>query len=153
MTTTFDKYLLQRILGITISQQNIFWGSASLFSKQNIKIEMKYFVQYFKNITDDIISLCKDNTECKAIVIASTAKKATDIQHKLDNWLDKNQQIQGDTCLVVGNLETELKFASTTAFTYTNYGENGNDIISTSKLSPQFLIGTPGYIGAELDCN
>ena len=111
MTTTFDKYLLQRILGITISQQNIFWGSASLFSKQNIKIEMKYFVQYFKNITDDIISLCKDNTECKAIVIASTDKKATDIQHKLDNWLDKNQQIQGDTCLVVGNLETELKFA------------------------------------------
>lgn len=139
MTATLDATLfglIQLLLGINIKQYNIFWGEPASFSKRNIKIEMKYSIQYFKHTTDDILSTCAGNDECKTIIIASTAKKSTEIQSKLDHWLDRNESIKGDSCLIIGDLETELKFGLTTAFTNTNFGPNGNSKISSTRLSP-----------------
>lgn len=53
--------------------------------------------------------------------------------------------------LVIGNLETETKFAYTTRFTNTYYGIGG-DTFTENSLCPRFLLGTPGCIGAGLDC-
>ena len=111
---------------------------------------MKYTVQSFKTTSSEILHHCKNNPKCKTIIISTTAKKAIDYQNKLDLWLDKNDDIKGDSVLVIGRLETELKFALTTEFTNTSFDEVNNPY-SQNHLSPGFLIGTPGCIGAGLD--
>ena len=52
--------------------------------------------------------------------------------------------------MVIGNQDTELKHVFTTEFTNTLYITNED--YSTETLCPRFLIGTPGCIGAGLDC-
>ena len=154
MTATFNiEYLnlLEKILGIKMLPHNIFWGSYYSFQKRHIKIEMKYSSQHFKSVCDDVSSICANTYDNKMIIISSTAKRSIEIQNKLDLFLDKYEDIKGDTVLVIGSQDTELKYAYTTQFTNTKF----NDIKSYSSISlcPRFLIGTPGCIGAGLDCD
>ena len=154
MTATFDLNMfsiIQRMLGLSLYSTNVFWGEASCFKKRHISIKMKYSTQIFKHCTDSISSHCGNRDDNKAIIITSTASRASDIQQKLDSWLDSTSNIKGDSVLVIGDLETETKFAYTTEFTNTYYGANGNNY-RNDKLCPRFLLGTPGCIGAGLDC-
>lgn len=48
--------------------------------------------------------------------------------------MDKTNCIKGDFCLLVGDLETELKFGLTIAFTNTSFSTNGNNAISPTKI-------------------
>ena len=153
MSATFDKtmyHIIQSMLGIRIFSNNIFWADASCFKKRHISIQMKYSLQTFKHTMDKINKYCSGDDSNKVIIISSTATKASDVQVKLDSWLDNKTTIQGDTVLVFGDLETATKFAYTTEFTNTIYGINGKDY-TTNKLCPRFMIGTPGCIGAGLD--
>ena len=96
---------------------------------------MKYSHQIFKHSIDAILAKCTNRDDNKSIIIASTAAKATEIRNKLDTWLDMKSDIEGDTVLVVGNQETETKFAYTTEFTNTQFGSNGIKY-SDTKLCP-----------------
>ena len=155
MTATFDNimfHLIQRMLGIQIHSNNIFWSATSSFKKRHIRIKMKYSNQVFKHTCDEISSHCAKRDDNKVVVISSTASRAADLQIKIDNWLDSKSSIKGDTILVIGDQETETKFAYTTEFTNTKFG--GNDApFSDDTLCPRFLLGTPGCIGAGLDCS
>ena len=53
--------------------------------------------------------------------------------------------------LIVGRHQPELKYAYTTSFT-NSYFENKDSYLA-DKLSPRFLVGTSGCIGAGLDCS
>merc|ERR1712151_1092565 len=65
--------------------------------------------------------------------------------------LDIENKYGGDSVLVVGSQDAELKFAFTTKFTNTKYvGDNSSQ--QSNSLQPRFLIGTSGCIGAGLDC-
>lgn len=155
MSATFDKtmyQIIQSMLGVQIFSNNIFWANASSFKKRHISIKMKYSLQSFKHTTDEICNHCKEDDSNKVIIISSTATKASEIQIKLDSWLDNKSNIPGDSVLVIGDQETETKFAYTTKFTNTVYGVNGENY-STATLCPRFMIGTPGCIGAGLDCS
>ena len=52
---------------------------------------------------------------------------------------------------MIGNQDTELKYAYTTEFTNTRFINETS--YSTEMLCPRYLIGTPGCIGAGLDCD
>ena len=154
MTATFNNKLmnlLENMLGFTIEKNNIFWGDMNSFAKRNIFMSMKCTHHQFKSTCEDIATLSTDDYSSKCIILTSTAKKAKKVQNKLDIFLDKNENIVGDSIVVIGNQETELKHAFTT--TFTNVLCNDADDYSDSVLCPRFLIGTPGCIGAGLDCN
>ena len=73
------------------------------------------------------------------------------MQQKLDSWLDKHNDIKGNTVTVIGSHSPELKQGYTTLFTNTVF-HSINDYCENT-LSPRFLMGTPGCIGAGLDCS
>ena len=87
----------------------------------------------------------------KAIVITNTVERATECQHHLDLWLDSNNKLKGDTVLVVGDRDSELKLAYTSAFTNEPF-KNDHDSENSNTLKPRFLLGAAGCIGAGLDC-
>ena len=154
MTATFDfnmYCIIQKMLGIQLNSNNVFWAGPYNFRKRHIKIEMKYSQQVFKHTCDMVSKYCSNVDDNKVIIISSTASRAVDVRDKLDYWLDVKKTIPGDTVVVIGEQETETKFAYTTEFTNTYFG-NGGELYSAHKLSPRFLLGTPGCIGAGLDC-
>ena len=153
MTATFNfQYLnlIQKMLSITIKPEHTFWGDICSFSKRPISIKMKYSNQQFRFITSEIKDHLSSNHSNKHIIISSTAKKIDQLQDKLDSWLDKHDDIKGDTVTVIGNHSPELKQGLTTIFTNTLF--HSKDDYSDTELSPRFLLGTPGCIGAGLDC-
>ena len=154
MTATFNNnllHLLQRMLGIQFMLPNIFWGSVHSFSKRHISISIRYSKQQFKLITTQINEKLQRDIKNKHIIISSTAQKVNEMQQKLDSWLDKNNHIKGDTVTVIGSHSPELKQGYTTLFTNTVF--NTIDDYSENNLCPRFLMGTPGCIGAGLDCS
>ena len=52
---------------------------------------------------DDINEFSTSNFSNKSIIICATAKRALNVQQKLDLFLDKNEKIKGDSVLVVGS--------------------------------------------------
>ena len=155
MTATFDLVMfnmIQKMLGINIDREHVFWAEYFTFQKRHINIEIKYSIQSYKSTTDEIKRYFSQTDDNKGVIICSTASKAKEVQTKLDHWLDSNESIEGDTVLVVGDLDTETKFAYTTRFTNSSYGV-AFEPYSSERLCPRFMIGTPGCIGAGLDCN
>ena len=70
------------------------------------------------------ISKLKHNPKFKAIAIINTAQKACLCQNSLDQWLDCNNELQGDLVVVIGKQETELKHALTTGFPNYDFDKN-----------------------------
>ena len=154
MTATFNvrlHSLLETMIGYKILQQNTFWAPIDSFKKRHIKIDLSYSNQHF-NLTKRLLSnyFGANNDDFKCIIITNTAKRAAECQDSLDHWLDVENKISGDTVLVVGNQDPELKFAFTTQFTNTKFSNQDNDDGTTFR--PRFLLGTSGCIGAGLDC-
>ena len=154
MTATFNhEYLkcLEEMIGFKIENKDIFWASVSQFQKRHININFNYSVQQFSLVKSQLVSHLKEMTSHKAIIITNTAKKAIVIQQKVDQWLDIENIIKGDTVLVIGEQQTELKLAYTSEFTNCQYNET--ECNDENILKPRILVGTTGCIGAGLDCN
>ena len=64
---------------------------------------------------------------------------------KINNWLDERNEINGNTMLIVGNIESELKFECAKEF------ENNIESASEDILCPIMLLGTPGCVGVGAD--
>ena len=153
MTATFNKQfesLLQKMIGFNINNENTFWASQSNFRKCHIDINIRYSTQHFRLMKEYLLNLIPQDSSHKAMIITNTALRATQCQTELNNWLDTKDKLHGDTVLVVGDRDPELKFAYTTEFTNKNYDETIAK--NSKKLMPRFLIGTSGCIGTGLDC-
>jgi hypothetical protein len=75
--------------------------------------------------------------------------KAESIKQEIDSWLNLTSAIQGDTIIINGDLESEVKLMSATKFT--EDVENPNDLIENNKFYPRILVATSSCIGAGLD--
>ena len=151
MTATMNQSilgLLQQIVGIQLFSYNIYWGDASYFNKRNITICSSNTPQYLRNVKKSIAALMTKDKRAKAIICSNTAKKLEDMQSHFDTWLDETG-IDGDSVLVVGDIEQELKYAYTVAFTKTISDVDNQDI--SKNYTPKFLFGTSGCVGAGLD--
>ena len=153
MTATFDKQyqsILEQMIGFKIETNNTFWARQTSFNKRHININFRYSTQHFKLMKEYLLESLSNNHSDKAIIITNTAIRATQCQTELNNWLDLDNKLAGDSVLVVGERDPELKFAYTTSFTNSKFNATlGNP---DNKLQPRYLIGTTGCIGAGLDC-
>ena len=59
----------------------------------------------------------KPYLQSKAIICSNSATSIQALQPRIDNWMDSDDDFKGDTVLVIGDQETELKLAYTVAFT------------------------------------
>ena len=153
MTATFNlelKSLLTQMTGVDVHPYNICWGILNSFNRRNIAIELKYTNQLFRFVKNSIINKIKDRPKSKAIIFSNVARKIELMKQKIDEWLDSAGEIIGDTVLVIGDHETELKIAYTTAFTSST---TDDDQVNENAFYPRFLLGTPGCIGAGIDCD
>jgi superfamily II DNA or RNA helicase len=153
MTATFNiqkLHFLKQLTGINVLSQNIFWGDYISFQRRNIYISTTYTNQSMKKLKLAIQSCLLTSNKNKCIVYTSTAAKAQSYKNKTDDWLDSINTIPGDTGIVVGDQETELKHAYSTEFTTTN---TEHAILDERKYTPRILFGTSGCIGAGLDSN
>ena len=151
MTATFNlelQSLLTQMTGIVVHPYNTCWGTPNSFDRRNISIEIKYTNQLFRFIKNTIVTKIKDRPNSKAIIFSNVAKKVEVMKQKIDEWLDSTGEIIGDTALVIGDQETELKIAYTTAFTAST---TNVDQVNGNAFYPRFLLGTPGCIGAGID--
>ena len=85
----------------------------------------------------------------RAIVYTNTASEAESIQEKIDVMLDNETIFEGDTILIKGDLETELKQVNAERFTEEIH--NGDELIEENEFYPYVLIATSSCIGAGLD--
>jgi hypothetical protein len=72
------------------------------------------------------------------------------MQCNFDNWLNE-VNIDGKSVLVVGDVEQELKYVYTIAFTGKKNRNNNSNKDNGCTFKPRFLFGTSGCIGAGLD--
>lgn len=155
MTATFDMKLLniiQNMLGIPVYSQNIFWGNIFSFDKRHIQIKMKYTTQPFrflKNLSEEYLT---DDQSKKMIVYSNTSKRVNDLEEKFCSYLDcDSSKLIGDTVLIVGEQESELKFHYSTGFTQSKFDHSKTLKEYESIFYPRFLFGTPGCVGAGID--
>ena len=104
---------------------------------------MNYSNRKFQNICTQLSSLIKRDISEKI------NKKGYLDTKKLDLYIDNEKDIFGDTVLVIGSHDMELKFAYTTHFTNTMFSTNAD--YQSKSLCGKILIGTPGCIGSGLD--
>ena len=69
------------------------------------------------------------------------------LKESINSWLSTSLTFPGDTVLIVGDMESDLKYAYTKAFTTISYPECLDEV-----FYPRILLGTPGCIGVGIDC-
>ena len=154
MTATFNSELLeilQKMTGIQINNENIFWSDGASFDKRNIRID--FDLCFNRNVTfrDKLKETLGNDQTSKAIIYSSVAKTTEVIQDDVDDYLDGTDEVFGDTVVINGDLEQEWKCVTARKFT-----EKITDMeqrIELNRPVPRILIATAGCIGAGLDCN
>ena len=152
MTATFTLsllHLLQKMVGIRVLPSNFFWCGKKGMEKQTISINIISSSQPLRVIKKFLSSTLKDNLHKKCIVYANSATALESIKDSTDAWLDQENPFPGDTLLITGSIEPELKLAYTQAFC-TVIAED--HVIDENIFFPRILFATAGCIGAGLDC-
>ena len=153
MTATFNQRMvntLEKMIGIKIlAHTNYFWSGREGMMKRQVQIEFQNTPQYLRIIKEKVSSVLGDNLNKKAIIYLSTAASIDKMKESLDSWVDYDHPFQGDSVLVFGGQEPELKFGAACAFT--KKVKDLMTLISANDFYPRVLIATSGCIGAGLD--
>ena len=138
------------MLGICFSMNNFFWNGPDSFQRRNIHISLKYSYQVFRLVKECLTTHLKPYIESKAIICSNSAASLQALQPHIDDWMDSDDDFKGDTVLVIGDQERELKLAYTVAFTTKLSTE---ERIDNSIFYPCIMLGTSGCTDAGLDCD
>ena len=152
MTATFNIKLfelLQKMTGIRIKKDNIFWSNGNAFQRRNISIDVSFTFQKFKQIKLLLEDRLKGKLNKKSIIYSSIATSVEKIQNDLDSWLDEPTSLRGDTIIINGKCEPEWKLVATQEFSTVH--NNPSSLIRNNKFFPRILVATSGCIGAGLD--
>ena len=105
--------------------------------------------QIFQVVKDCLSNIIKPHFQSKAIICSNSASCLQELlQTLLDDWLDTVEDFKGDTVSVIRYQETKLKLAYTVTFTMELSDHDRQD---DNVFYPQFMLGMPGCIGADLD--
>ena len=152
MTATFTPDLLQlleKMVGMRVLPSNFFWCGKKGMEKRTIQINVLSSTQPLRGIKKFLLSTLKDNSHKKSIVCGNSATALENVKDSIDAWLDHEHHFQGDTLLITGKIEPELKLAYSQAFTKV---VSENHEIDDNVFFPRILLATAGCIGAGLDC-
>ena len=151
MTATFSsdmKNLLQKMIGINILRENVFWGNVDAMKRRNVTVQITSHPQYFEKLKVHLNRHLKDNSDKKAIIYTNTAAAAQKLKEKIDTWMDHQSPFEGDVVIVYGEMHQEVKSEVITAFTNINDVEKCKE---SNSMYPRILIATSGSIGPGLD--
>ena len=85
----------------------------------------------------------------KNALFINTAKDADSLQEKVNILLDEDWIFEGDTILIKGDLESDMKQVNAEKFTEEVH--NPDVLIENNEFYPQVLLATSSCIGAGLD--
>lgn len=149
MTATFDHdllQLLQRMIGIRFLPSNFFWSGKLGMCKRKIHMQIVSTSQHLRVIKKQLLKHLLNNTTNKCTIYSNTASTVEHLKDSIDIWLDEENKTQGDTLLVNGTLEPELKLRHVQKFTQLTSSD-----IDEETFHPRILFATASCIGAGLD--
>ena len=152
MTATFNIELLtilQSMIGIRIQPSMYLWSGREAMQRRTVRMSVIVSTKYLKAIKNILKELLSSNLNKKVIIYTNTAVKATGIKEEIDSWLNLTSAFEGDSIMINGDMESELKLASVKRFT--TEVSNPRDIIDKNEYYPRVLIATASCIGAGLD--
>ena len=152
MTATFNNELLrllQLMTGIRILPSMYLWSGRQSMQRRTVRISVSVSTQYLKFVKCILKDLLSSNLHKKVIIYTNTATKAESIKDEIDSWLNLTSAFQGDTIMINGDMESEVKLQSATTFTHDS--NETSDLIKNNKFYPRVLIATSSCIGAGLD--
>ena len=152
MTATFNVELLsilQSMIGIRISPSLYLWSGRDEMQRRTVRMSVSMSSQYLKNLKQILTNLLSSNVDKKVIIYTNTATKAENIKDEIDSWLNLTSAFEGDTIMINGDMESEVKLVSST--TFTSVIENPREKIDKNEFYPRVLIATSSCIGAGLD--
>ena len=114
-----------------------------------VKIDIHVTSTPMKVICTVLINTLSDDLMKKAIVYTNTAFQAESIWDKIDVLLENKSIFEGDTLLIIGDLETEVKQVNAERFT--EEINNADKLIEENEFYPRVLIATSSCIGTGLD--
>ena len=152
MTATFNTELLgllQSMIGISITPSMYLWSGRDAMQRRTVRISVSISTQYLKLVKVILKGLLSSNLDKKVIIYTNTATKAESIKDELDSWLNLTSAFEGDTIMINGDMESEVKLKSATMFT--THINNPRELVDGCKFYPRVLIATSSCIGAGLD--
>ena len=151
MTATYNQNLhkyLKRITGYTMLCDTFIWSSN--FNCRHISIHCNATTHKMKYFKRQIKAILQNDVRKKGIIYSNSAKSVEQICDQLDSWGNEPESFDGDTMMIVGNLESEWKYVCTKKFT--EEVENAESIVKDGiEYYPRLLAATAGCIGAGLD--
>ena len=152
MTATFNMELLsilQTMIGIRITPSMYLWSGRQDMQRRTVRISVSMSAQYLKCVKMILTELLSSNLDKKIIIYTNTASKAEKIKEEIDSWLNLTSAFEGDTIMINGDMESEVKLMSAT--TFTSNPSNPRENIDKDVFYPRVLIATSSCIGAGLD--
>ena len=152
MTATFNTELLtilQSMIGIRITPSMYLWSGREDMQRRTVRISISTSSHYLKSIKLILSDLLSSNPDKKAIIYTNTATKAESIKEEIDSWLNLTSFFDGDTIMINGEIESEVKLMSATTFTSESNNRPNRD--NETVFNPRVLIATSSCIGAGLD--
>ena len=152
MTATFNTELLsilQSMIGIRITPSMYLWSGREAMQRRTVRMSISMSVQYLKLTKQILKDLLSSNINKKVIIYTNTATKAETIKEEIDSWLNLTSVFEGNTIMINGDMESEVKLISAT--TFTSEATNPRETLDENKYYPRVLIATSSCIGAGLD--
>ena len=148
ITNDLLKYL-QRFVGVRLFPQNYLWAGREYMKRRCVKIDLHVTNSPMRFIHNELVNTLSSDLIKKSIVYTNTAKEAESIQEKIDILIDQESIFEGDTILIKGDLESDMKRVNAERFTEEVY--NPDEILENNDFYPRVLIATSSCIGAGLD--
>ena len=120
MTATFSsdrKDLLQKMIGMNILRENVFWGNVDAMKRRNVTVQITSHPQYFDKLKVHLNRHLNDNSDKKAIIYTNTAAAAQKLKEKIDTWTDHESPFEGNVVIAYGEMHQEVKSEVITTFT------------------------------------
>ena len=146
MTSDLIKYL-QRFVGIRMFPH--LWSGRQNMQRRTVKIDLHFTTTPMRIIRAVFDNTLSSNLFKKSIVYTNTAAEAESLQNKIDVLLDNESVFEGDTVLIKGDLDPEVKKVNAEKFTEEVI--NPAEVIEENEFYPRVPIATPSCIGAGLD--
>ena len=148
ITNKLVKYL-QQFVGIRMFPQNYLWAGRDHMQRRCVKIDVHVTNTPMKIICTVLVNTLSCDLIKKCIIYTNTAKEADSLQEKVDILLDQDLIFEGDTILIKGDLESDMKQVNAEKFTEEVH--NLDVLIENNEFYPRVLLATSSCIGAGLD--
>ena len=155
MTATMNFDLLQQLqllVGIKLLREMMLWGGRSTFKRRTVKMSMNIASKNLPIIICSTIrNIISSDIQKKLIIYTNTADQARSIAEEIDIVNDEKSLFKGDTLLIIGDQDPEVKHQSAQKFTMDMSNDAIEDSIKSNEFHPRVLVATSSCIGAGLD--